>query len=72
MSKDIDMTEVSEAHKNWIDNATFEQLLRHWRNASAGDEMFQGDTGDYYSKVMGMKHTQVGPSVAVQASKNIG
>lgn len=57
--------------KTWIDNATYMHLLRRWRFAPAGDQMFQGDTGDYYQKVMAEKRS-ANPSGHVAASKSIG
>ncbi len=67
------MTDRSaDPKQNWIDNATYQELLDRWRNAPAGDEMFQGDTGKYYSKVMAEKRDAVGPGAAVAASKAIG
>ena len=43
---------MTPEQKKWIDEASYEDLLRKWRFAPAGDPMFQGDTGEYYSKVM--------------------
>ena len=63
---------MTDQQKAWIDNATYEQLLGKWRMAPAGDPMFQGDTGDYYSKVMAQKREDVGPAAHVAASKSIG
>lgn len=60
---------MNAQQKKWIDNASYEQLLSHWRFAPIGDPMFQGDTGDYYKKVMGEKMQKCNP---VQASKNVG
>lgn len=60
---------MNEQHKAWIDKASYEELLSRWRFASLGDPMFQGETGDYYSKVMKEKRQN---SDHVQASKNIG
>ena len=62
---------MTDEQKNWIDNASFEQLLRHWRFAAAGDSMFQGDTGKYYAKVMQEKRDS-DPNGHVAASKRIG
>ena len=56
-------------HKKWIDEASYEQLLSKWRFAPIGDPMFQGDTGDYYAKVMREKREHVDH---VQVSKNVG
>jgi hypothetical protein len=43
---------MNEQTKNWIDSASYEQLLSKWRHAALGDIMFQGETGKYYSTVM--------------------
>jgi hypothetical protein len=58
--------------KQWIDNATYEQLLSKWRFADIGDCMFQGETGKYYSKILFEKRDQLDHKDQVQASKNIG
>ncbi|KKM61249.1 hypothetical protein LCGC14_1533690 [marine sediment metagenome] len=63
---------MSETEKDWIDNATYQELLRRWRNSPAGDSIFQGEAGKYYSKVMAEKRNAVGPGAAVAASKAIG
>lgn len=55
--------------KDWIDNATYEQLLAHWRFAPVGDRMFQDETGKYYVKVMEEKRRHVN---AAAASKRVG
>jgi len=58
--------------KKWIDSASYEDLLRHWRNAPSGDPLFMDDTGDYYSKVMKEKRKQAGDAAHTAASKAIG
>ena len=64
---------MNQTDKDWIDSATYEMLLRRWRFAKAGeDPIFQGDTGDYYSKVMFGKRDKLEPGEAVRASKTIG
>ena len=55
--------------KRWIDDASYEELLRKWRFASVGDPYFQGETGTYYSNVMAQKRMAVDH---VAASKRIG
>lgn len=57
--------------KQWIDNATYEQLLNRWRFAPVGSPWFLGDIGKYYSDVMFRKRDE-DLDGAVQASKNIG
>jgi len=61
-----------EEMKHWRDNASYEQLLRKWHFASIGDPFFQGEIGDYYSKVMRQKRGEVGNAEHVRASKSIG
>lgn len=58
--------------KNWIDSSSYESLLSKWRFAPAGSPYFQGETGQYYSKVMAEKRKQVGQGEHVRASKAIG
>ena len=58
--------------KNWIDNASYEQLLSRWRFGTIGDPMFQGETGDYDCEVMKKKRGEVGNEEHVRASKSIG
>ena len=62
---------MTKAQKDWIDNSSYEGLLERWRNASAGDPIFQGDAGQYYSKVMREKR-DADPGEHVRASKSIG
>lgn len=58
--------------KDWIDNASYEQLFSKWRFEPIGSPYFQGATGDYYSKVMAQKRSEVGQEEYVRASKSIG
>jgi len=58
--------------KKAIDEMDYESMLRRWRNAPVGDPFFQGEVGDYYSKVMAKKRSEVGDSAHVAASKSIG
>ncbi len=62
---------MSPEQKAWIDGASYEDLLRRWRFAPAGDPMFQGETGTYYQDVMARKRKEVGDAGAVAASKAI-
>lgn len=57
--------------KKWIDNATYKQLLGHWRFAAVGDPFFSGEIGEYYAKVMGEKRKQ-DEAEHVCASKKLG
>ena len=62
---------MTPEQKKWIDEASYEDLLRKWRFASVGEPMFQGDTGKYYSKVMNEQRS-ADPGGHVRASKSIG
>jgi hypothetical protein len=63
---------MKEPHKQWIDNASYESLLHRWRFAISGDPFFQGDTGEYYKKVMAEKKAALPPGEAANCSKRIG
>jgi len=63
---------MNQEMKQWIDNASYEQLLSRWRFAPIGDLMFQGEIGDYYAEVMKRKRAKVGNEEHVRASKSIG
>lgn len=63
---------MNEDTKKHIDAMSYESMLRLWRNAPVGHPMFQGETGDYFSKVMAEKRDKAGPEAHTQASKNIG
>jgi hypothetical protein len=43
---------LNDTNKNYIDSLDYEEMLRKWRFAGAGDELFCGETGDYFSKRM--------------------
>ncbi len=56
----------------WIDNASYIQLLAKRRNAPIGDPFFQGEVADHFMKVMAEKRAEVGDEGHVRASKTIG
>lgn len=58
--------------KEWIDQASYEQLLNKWRFAAIGDESFQGESGEYYSKVMHEKKNALTHGDQVANSKRVG
>lgn len=57
--------------KAWIDNSTYEELLRRWRYAPVGDPIFQSEVGQYFKEVM-FKKRDADPDEAVRASKRVG
>lgn len=58
--------------KDWIDTATYTQLLAKWRHASAGSPWFRGEIGDYYKRVMAKKQSEASYGEKVKASKEVG
>lgn len=63
---------MDKEKKKWIDEASYEELLGHWRRAPSGDSFFQGELGDYYVLVMAKKRALVGTAEHVRISKDIG
>ncbi len=61
-----------EAMIEWINGATYDQLLSRWRFAPIGSPWFQGKVGEHYQKVMANRRKEVGRSGHVRASKSIG
>ena len=65
------MSDNKEQMKQWIDKASYIELLRKYRYAPAGDPFFQGEIGDYYCEVMSKKRKEVGNEEHTRASKAI-
>lgn len=64
---------MKEDDKKWIDNATYEQLLRYWRFGPMGAAIFQGESGNYYAKRMKeLRSAPGGDAEHIRASKVIG
>jgi hypothetical protein len=63
---------MTPEQKQWIDEASLEDLLRKWRFAPSGDLMFQGDTGEYYKEKMWDKRDKAGSTEWTRVSKLIG
>ncbi len=66
------LTKMNETDKNWIDKASYVELLQKWRFAAIGDLMFQGETGNYYARVMEQKKLALCHDQQVLASKFVG
>jgi len=60
---------VTPEQKDWIDNASYEQLLHKWRFTPAGDPFFSVDVGPDYEDVMQRKKQAVD---YVAAPKRLG
>lgn len=65
-------TPMTADQKGWIDSSPYKILLWRWRYGIVGDTIFQGESGEYYSKVMADRRALLGPEVHTQASKEIG
>lgn len=63
---------MNEQMKEWIDKASYAELLSTWRHSPVGSPYFQGETGAYYAKVMKEKRENVGNAEHARASKTIG
>jgi len=62
---------LTAENKKYIDDLSYEGLLRRWRFAPAGDPWFQGETGRYWSdRLAEMRDKDNAAHVA--ASKKIG
>lgn len=62
---------LTEENKKYIDGLSLTDLLRKWRYAKPGDEMMQGETGDYWGKIMfALRDKDI--SAWVAASKSVG
>lgn len=63
---------LTDELKSQIDAMPYQQMLHRWRHAPVGDQMFQGESGDYFSKRMAEKRSEAGDAEHVRASKEIG
>jgi len=58
--------------KEWIDQASYGELLRRWRMAPVGSPWFAGEPGGYYWAALKAKRLAVGEQEHVRVSKAIG
>lgn len=63
---------VSEKVRKEIEDMSYVEMLRLWRNAPSGHHMFAGETGVFFTAEMNRKRTRVGHEAHVAASKKIG
>lgn len=66
------LTEEELKLVEWIESQDYKTLLKKWRFTSAGDPLFLGRIGGYYSDVMAAKRKEIGHDFAVLASKRVG
>ena len=62
--------DLTTDNKRIIDGQNYEDLLRKWRFAPAGDPWFQGETGKYWGNRMNELRSEGADHV--RASKSIG
>ena len=59
---------MDELIKKAIDDMPYEEMVKKWRLAPAGDLLFQGEIGEYFSKVMVEKRSRLNPGEDVSIS----
>lgn len=63
---------MTPEQKKWIDETSYEELLRKWRFAPSSDPLFHGEAGMYYQQVLDRKRKEIGVDEHVRISKLIG
>jgi len=63
---------MTDGQKAAIDSMSYYSLLQKWRFAATGDPLLQGDVGDYFSKVMRKRESELAPGEKVAISKELG
>lgn len=59
-------------HYNWINSSNYKTLLIRWRFTQLGDEIFEGELGEYYAAIIKIKRERLDPGEAVRISKEVG
>lgn len=67
-----DHSDLDPERKAWIDNATYEQLLKKWRHDPSSSPWFQPPLGEYFRDVMHEKRKALSSGQATQISKSVG
>lgn len=63
---------MTELEKKTIDDMDYESMFSQWRFAPSGSPIFQGERGEYFSKVMGEKRDKLPEGEHSRISKSIG
>jgi hypothetical protein len=63
---------LTDELKNEIDNMSYSQMLSKWRFTPAGNNLFQGESGDYFAKVLGEKKNDLSIDNQAGISKFVG
>lgn len=71
---ELTIKEASESDEllDWIDQASYEDLLRKWRFAPVADLLFVGAVGVHFVKVFEGKKKSLPSNVQVAISKKVG
>lgn len=56
----------------WLEQASYEDILRRWRFAKVGDPTFFGQNGGDYIRAMDKKRAALPPGEAARISKKVG
>ena len=64
--------ELTEKTMKFIDDMSYEELLQKHRFAPSGDPIFEGETGYYFSKRMGILRAALPEGEHAETSKRIG
>lgn len=63
---------MTPEQKEWIDNASYEELLRKWRYSTFSDPLFRSETGTYFSEALAEYRKTMTTQEKVAISKRIG
>lgn len=63
---------MTPEQKEWIDNASYEELLRKWRYSTFSDPLFHSETGTYFSEALAEYRKTMTTQEKVAISKRIG
>ena len=63
---------MTKDEKKWLDEASYEELLRRWRFAPSSDPLVQGDAGIHFQQVLDRRRKEIGTDEHVRISKKIG
>lgn len=63
---------MNQEQRDWIDNASYKDLLRRNRFSSLDDSIFQGLSGTHFMETMRIKEGKLKPGEKTEISKSIG
>ena len=63
---------MTNNQREWIDNATYDELLHKWRFTTTSEAIFNGAYGEYFAAVMAERRKGMTTQEKVFASKRVG